>query len=176
MSPLMHRSCTEFNYLLTYSPPVEVRSAEKKKWSGVGCVCVPRLLRFRAAGREAQQFLFPPSFFCLPAVEGGGRKREQESTDIVITCKFSILFLRGGGGGGSSSRLPRTSHFFLSLLLCCFVLFYRCFPVSCFPFSKDCYYYYLLFSNSAAGGRQAVNNKQGYRRSAVVRVSRKKPS
>ena len=42
MSPLMHRSCTEFNYLLTYSPPVEVRSAEKKKveWSGAG-VCAP---------------------------------------------------------------------------------------------------------------------------------------
>ena len=108
-----------------------MRSAEKKKWSGVGCVCVPRLLRFRAAGREAQQFLFPPSFFCLPAVEGGGRKREQESTDIVITCKFSILFLRGGKG--SSSRLPRTSHFFLSFLLFCFTDVFLS-PVS--PFRK----------------------------------------
>ena len=105
-------------YLLTLHPlRWEVR--RKKKWSGVERVCVPRLLRFRAAVREAQQFLSPPSFFCLPPVEGGGRKREQESTDIVITCKFSILFLRGGGKG-SSSRLPRTSHFFLSFLLFCF--------------------------------------------------------
>ena len=73
----------------------------------------------------------PRPFFCLPAVEGGGRKREQESTDIVITCKFSILFLRGGKG--SSSRLPRTSHFFLSFLLFCFTDVFLS-PVS--PFRK----------------------------------------